>query len=379
MAINCGHEIQVNDDPGGGEPQKTGSIYNFRPNNITQAQPGPRGDWTNYEVRVEGQQYTILREGEIINQFNNAIPRNSSRGGDAPTQARQFASGYIGLQNHGASDRVRYRNVRVTDLSPGARAGNQPFTVSGLGNHTVEFRSIDWAGNVEEKQATTFRIGQLPLPSAPPVEIVAPTFQLESIATPKLGSVARRGLKVSVECTGPMQGSAALKVTRSVKRRLGLRSDDARAQVGPMHDGGDEERDAQAFAQGGQGAAEVQARGDGHSRDPARRSEPGRPEDHAPGDSPPLRLFEGRSARQATGVTGPQPSRSCRSSCARSVDQRPLATRCSVRASTSSRAPRASSTSAAKMSVSAASRMRSCSAGWSFAGPRSSRVFTTRP
>jgi hypothetical protein len=224
VAINCGHEIQVHDDPGGGEPQKTGSIYNFRPNTIAQARPAPRGEWTNYEVRVEGQHFTILREGEVINEFNNAIPRNSSRGGDAPTQARQFAKGFIGLQNHGGSDKIRYRNVRVTDLSPGARGGGGPFTVSGRGSHTVEFRSIDWAGNLEEKRSTTFRIGQRPLPSAPPEEIVPPSFDLKSLALPKLGGLARRGLKVSVECTGPMQGSAALKVTRSVKRRLGLRS-----------------------------------------------------------------------------------------------------------------------------------------------------------
>jgi hypothetical protein len=224
VAINCGHEIQVNDDPGGGEPQKTGSIYNFRPNNITQSRPGPKGEWTNYEVRVEGQQFLIIREGEIINRFNNAIPRISSRGGDAPTAARQFARGFIGLQNHGASDRIRYRNIRVTDLSPGARAGDVPFEVSGRGTHTVEFRSIDWAGNIEQKRSTSFRIGQLPLPSAPPGEIVPPSFQLESIATPKLASLARRGLKVSVECTGAMQGSAVLKTTQAARKRLGLTS-----------------------------------------------------------------------------------------------------------------------------------------------------------
>jgi PKD repeat protein/glucose/arabinose dehydrogenase/type 1 glutamine amidotransferase len=222
VAINCGHEIQVNDDPGGGEPQKTGSIYNFRPNNIAQAQPGPKGEWTNYEVRVEGQQYTIIREGEIINRFNNAIPRNSSRGGDAPTQARQFAKGFIGLQNHGASDRIRYRNVRVTDLSPGARGGGVPFEVAGRGSHTVEFRSIDWAGNIEQKRSTTFRIGQPP--QAGVQEVVPPKFELESLQRPRLAGLARRGLKVSVDCTGPMQGSAALKVTRAVKRRLGVGS-----------------------------------------------------------------------------------------------------------------------------------------------------------
>jgi PKD repeat protein/glucose/arabinose dehydrogenase/type 1 glutamine amidotransferase len=224
VAINCGHEIQVHDDPGGGEPQKTGSIYNFRPNTIAQARPGPRGEWTNYEVRVEGQQYTILREGVIINSFNNAVPRNSSRGSDSPTQARQFAEGLIGLQNHGANDRIRYRNVRVTDLAPAARAGGGPFEVSGRGTHTVEFRSIDWAGNIEEKRAQTFRIGQPPLGSAPPHEVIPPSFGLARLARPTLAGLARRGLKVGVDCTGAMQGSAMLKVTRAVKRRLGLPS-----------------------------------------------------------------------------------------------------------------------------------------------------------
>ena len=224
VAINCGHEIQVNDNPGGSEPQKTGSIYNFRPNDIAAAQPGPRDDWTNYEVRVEGQRFTIIREGEVINTFDNAVPRNSSRGGDAPTQARQFAKGFVGLQNHGSSDLVRYRNVRVTDLATGARSGGVPFTVSGAGVHTVEFRSIDWAGNVEAKQSQTFRIGSPPSLSPPPGDTTPPKFSLMSLPKPKLGQLARGGLKVSVSCTGPMQGNAALTVSRAVKRKLGIGS-----------------------------------------------------------------------------------------------------------------------------------------------------------
>ena len=53
--------------------------------------------------------------------------------------------------------------------------------------------------------------------------------------------------------------------------------------------------------------------------------------------------------------------------------------RCSARASTSARAAAASSIEAAKISVSAASRMRSCSLSSSLAGPRSPSVLTTRP
>jgi PKD repeat protein/glucose/arabinose dehydrogenase/type 1 glutamine amidotransferase len=238
VAINCGHEIQVNDNPGGGEPQKTGSVYNFQPLNIEQAKPGPREEWTDYEIRVVGQRFTIIRDGQIINEFDNAVPRNASRAGDPPTQARQFAEGYIGLQNHGGSDKIRYRNVRVTDLA--ARSGSGPFTVSGNGNHTVEFRSTDGAGNVEAKKSVTFRIGapaQPPQPSPPGGTPTPPggnpnppaggdtpaTFRVARLAKTTKGRFTSRGLKVKVTCTGAMSGSVALKVTTKVSRKLGLK------------------------------------------------------------------------------------------------------------------------------------------------------------
>ena len=84
-----------------GDAQKTGSIYNFSPNNATQAQIQPRGTWVDYEVRVVGQQYTIIRNGNVIKSFLNSPDQPSSRPGDPSTNDRQFARGYIGLQNHG--------------------------------------------------------------------------------------------------------------------------------------------------------------------------------------------------------------------------------------------------------------------------------------
>jgi PKD repeat protein len=156
VAIFCGHEIQIYDGPTG-EVQKTGSIYNFQPLNLTQAKPTPKGDWNDYEIRVVGQQYTIIRNGEVINRFDNSIPKSSSRAGDPPTQDRQFASGYIGLQNHSDADVVQYRNIRVSSL-PGAASG--AFTISANGQHTVEYRSRDVAGNLEAAKSVEFSIGE---------------------------------------------------------------------------------------------------------------------------------------------------------------------------------------------------------------------------
>ena len=99
VAIYCGHEIQINDNQAS-EPQKTGSVYNFSPLNATQAKVQPRGTWVDYEIKVVGQTYTIIRNGEVLQTFENTPGKQSSRSGDPSTTDRQFTRGYIGLQNH---------------------------------------------------------------------------------------------------------------------------------------------------------------------------------------------------------------------------------------------------------------------------------------
>ncbi|WP_432838100.1 ThuA domain-containing protein [Dactylosporangium sp. CA-092794] len=115
VAIYCGHEIQIYDGDTG-EPQKTGSIYNFDPVPLSGAGVTPKGQWNDYEIRVVGQHYTITRNGVVINEFDNLPGKVSSRAGDPPTDLRQFASGFIGLQNHSDNDLADFRNVRVRTL-----------------------------------------------------------------------------------------------------------------------------------------------------------------------------------------------------------------------------------------------------------------------
>ncbi|SIQ11912.1 PKD domain-containing protein [Cellulosimicrobium aquatile] len=115
VAISCGHEIQIYDGPTG-EPQKTGSVYNFDPLGLNTGGEKPKGEWNEYEIRVVGQQYTIIRNGVVINEWENTPGQQSSRAGDPPTDLRQFDSGFIGLQNHGNADLIEFRDIRVADL-----------------------------------------------------------------------------------------------------------------------------------------------------------------------------------------------------------------------------------------------------------------------
>ena len=115
VAIYCGNEIQIYDGDTG-EPQKTGSVYNFDPLDLDHAKVTPKGQWNDYEIRVVGQHYTIIRNGVVINEFDNTPGKSSSRAGDPPTDLRQFLSGYVGLQNHSDNDLIEFRNIRVRNL-----------------------------------------------------------------------------------------------------------------------------------------------------------------------------------------------------------------------------------------------------------------------
>jgi glucose/arabinose dehydrogenase/type 1 glutamine amidotransferase len=115
VAIYCGHEIQLYDGEAG-EPQKTGSVYNFDRLTLAEARPTPKDAWNDYEIRVVGQHYMIIRNGVVINEFDNTPGKQSSRPSDPPTDLRQFTSGHIGLQNHGGGDLIEFRNIRVKTL-----------------------------------------------------------------------------------------------------------------------------------------------------------------------------------------------------------------------------------------------------------------------
>jgi Domain of Unknown Function (DUF1080) len=116
IAVNCGHEIQINDNAGG-DVRKTGSIYGFKDLDGAASRPVPKGEWSELEIRVEGQTYRVWRDGVLINEYEN-VPGVflEGRPNDPPSEARGLV-GYIGLQAHGGENDVEsFRNVRIKNL-----------------------------------------------------------------------------------------------------------------------------------------------------------------------------------------------------------------------------------------------------------------------
>lgn len=97
FAIYCGQEIQIYDGATG-EAQKTGSVYNFNPLGLDKAGVTPKGTWNDYEIRAVGQHYTIIRNGVVINEFDNTPGKSSSREGDRPQTCVSSSAGMSGCR-----------------------------------------------------------------------------------------------------------------------------------------------------------------------------------------------------------------------------------------------------------------------------------------
>ncbi|MER6238138.1 family 16 glycoside hydrolase [Streptomyces clavifer] len=117
VAIKYGHEIQINDRPDG-DMYKTGSVYGFDRVGLGGAGVTPKGTWNDYEIRVVDQHYSVYRNGVLLNEFDNNGGQafEPPRGDDPGTDGRRFASGHIGLQVHGTTDVVSYRDIRIKEL-----------------------------------------------------------------------------------------------------------------------------------------------------------------------------------------------------------------------------------------------------------------------
>jgi plastocyanin len=117
VAIKYGHEVQVFDRPDG-DLYKTGSVYGFDRVGLAGAGVTQKGTWNDYEIRVVDQHYSVYRNGVLINEFDNTGGQDFSppRADDPGTDGRRFASGYLGLQVHGTTDVVSYRDVRIKEL-----------------------------------------------------------------------------------------------------------------------------------------------------------------------------------------------------------------------------------------------------------------------
>lgn len=110
VAVDFGFEAQIDEfgSPDGAHKRLTGAIYNEDSQTFTRQNAHPAGQWNDFEIRVEGQIYTVFLNGAQTTQFTNANPQRGLPG-------TPEAPAYIGLQGHLGS-RVAFRHLRFQAL-----------------------------------------------------------------------------------------------------------------------------------------------------------------------------------------------------------------------------------------------------------------------
>jgi hypothetical protein len=105
VASHFGYEVQIDElgVPDGSDKYRTGVIYNEDLQAFSLRPARPAGKWNDYEIRVQGNRFTVMLNGEQATEFVNADPNR----GQPSTPA---APTYVGLQIHPGS-RMAFRNV----------------------------------------------------------------------------------------------------------------------------------------------------------------------------------------------------------------------------------------------------------------------------
>ena len=110
VAVHFGYEVQIDElgNPDGANKHKTGAIYAEDAQTFSLQPAKPAGEWNDYEIRVDGDQFTVKLNGAQVTTFTNSDPARGQ-----PTTPT--APSYIGLQCHFES-RVAFRNIELKAL-----------------------------------------------------------------------------------------------------------------------------------------------------------------------------------------------------------------------------------------------------------------------
>jgi hypothetical protein len=116
VGVDFGFEVQIDNLGRGSSPagknvdkkfRTTGAIYNEDSQTLTPQSVSPLGEWNEFEIRVQGQTYTVFLNGMQETSFlNQQINRGLPSAPNAPS--------FIGLQSHTGA--VAFRNIRFKGL-----------------------------------------------------------------------------------------------------------------------------------------------------------------------------------------------------------------------------------------------------------------------
>ena len=116
VGVDFGFEVQIDQlaAPDGLPIHKTAAIYGFQgPANPNALPVLPVGEWNAYEIRVQGQNYTVTLNGAPVTTFT-FVPGSDALHPDRGLPSTNAVPRFIGLQTH--TGRVAFRHIQIRAL-----------------------------------------------------------------------------------------------------------------------------------------------------------------------------------------------------------------------------------------------------------------------
>jgi hypothetical protein len=109
VGVNFGFEVQIDElaRPDNAPIHRTAAIYSFKGPTDGPLIVRPIGEWNQYEITVDGADFTVALNGQVVNVFHFTGDPQSPRRGLPSTAADPR---FIGLQTHTGT--VLFRNIQ---------------------------------------------------------------------------------------------------------------------------------------------------------------------------------------------------------------------------------------------------------------------------
>ena len=118
MPVFYGYEVQIDNHPetsGEDDHHITGTLYSLTKPLAKPGKPGP--EWNTMEITLNGPRTIVYVNGEKVTDYKEGDPTPERKFDFEPYPGIRPDSGYFGLQNHGDSDVVYFKEVAVKPLT----------------------------------------------------------------------------------------------------------------------------------------------------------------------------------------------------------------------------------------------------------------------
>ena len=117
MPVFYGYEVQIDNHPelsNEGDYHYTGTLYSLTKALSHPGKPGP--EWNSMEITIDGPRTIVRVNGQKVTDYKEGDPVPDRKMDYEPYRGLRPNIGYFGLQNHGDSDVVYFKEVAVKPL-----------------------------------------------------------------------------------------------------------------------------------------------------------------------------------------------------------------------------------------------------------------------